>query len=62
MSWMEFNQNSAEFFLELSELLEAQCDIEQENARTCEAEELQNLQRSEEPENFRTSELHYSES
>ena len=34
-----------------------QCDIEQENARTCEAEELQNLQRTES-----ARELHYSES
>ena len=39
---------------ELLELLEAQFDIEQENARTCEAEEPQNLQRTE---SQRTSEL-----
>ena len=43
---------------ELLELLEAQFIVEQENARDCEAEELQNLQRSEsarELQSFRTS-------
>ena len=40
-----------------AELSGTQFDVEQENARTCEAEELQNLQRTEsqrtsEPQNF----------
>ena len=42
---------------ELLELLETLCDIEQENARACETEELQNLQRTENRESQRTSEL-----